>query len=51
MQAFRLNFTLETPEEVTRIVKAAQKKLDGKADKPVFNQKTDTRGHYNKEII
>ena len=51
MQAFRLNFTIETPEEVTRVVKAAQKKLAGQSDKPVFNQKTDTRGHYNKEII
>lgn len=51
MQSFRLNFTIETPEEVTRVVKAAQKKLAGQSDKPVFNQKTDTRGHYNKEII
>jgi len=51
MQAFRLSFTMETPEEITRVVKAAQKKLAGQGDKPVFNQKTDTRGHYNKEII
>ena len=51
VEAFRLNFTTETPDEVVGIVKAAQAKLGGKAGKSLFDQKTDTRGHYNKEII
>lgn len=51
IEAFRLSFTIETPEEVTRIVKAAQKKLSGASDRLLFNQNTDTRGHFNKEII
>lgn len=51
VEAFRLNFTTETADEVVRVVRAAQKKLDGKLDKSLFDQTTDTRGHYNKEII
>lgn len=51
VEAFRLNFTTESAEEVTRIVKAAQKKLSGESDKVLFQPKTDTRGHFNKEII
>ena len=51
VEAFRLNFTTESAEEVTRVVKAAQKKLAGTSDKQLFNPKTDTRGHFNKEII
>ncbi len=48
--AFRLNFTTETPAEVTRIATAAQQKLAGSTT-PLFNRETDTRGHYNREII
>lgn len=51
VEAFRLNFTIESPEEVTQIVKEAQKKLKGTSNKSLFNQETDTRGHFNKEII
>jgi len=51
VEAFRLNFTIESPEEVVRIVKEAQKKLEGTSKKVLFNQETDTRGHFNKEII
>ena len=50
VEAFRLNFTTETPEETLRIVKAAQKKLGGD-EKPLFRRETDTRGHFNREII
>ena len=50
VEAFRLNFTTETPEEVAGIVKAAQKKLEGD-EKPLFRRETDTRGHFNREII
>ena len=51
VEAFRLNFTTETPQEVTHIVRAAQRKLDGKEPQSLFRKETDTRGHYNKEII
>lgn len=51
VEAFRLNFTIEPPEEVERIVKAAQRKLSGADSGILFNQETDTRGHFNKEII
>ena len=51
VEAFRLNFTLESAEEVTGVLKAAQKKLNGTLNKQLFNPETDTRGHYNKEII
>jgi len=51
VEAFRLNFTIESAEEVAEIVKNAKKKLDGSSAKALFNQETDTRGHFNKEII
>lgn len=51
IEAFRLNFTIESAEEVVKVVKAAQDKLDGKISQSLFNQETDTRGHFNKEII
>ena len=51
IEAFRLNFTIESPEEVVKVVKAAQGKLDGIISQSLFNQETDTRGHFNKEII
>lgn len=51
IEAFRLNFTTETPAEVIGIVKAAQRKLAGKEQASLFRRDTDTRGHFNKEII
>ncbi|NCE98451.1 MULTISPECIES: U32 family peptidase [unclassified Emergencia] len=54
IEAFRLNFTIESKDEVVKVVKAAQQKLNSAnatANKPLFNQETDTRGHFNKEII
>ena len=59
VEAFRLNFTTETPDEAVRVIKAAQSKLSGsgegkaggKSGKSLFDQETDTRGHYNKEIM
>ena len=51
VEAFRLNFTTETAEEVKRVIKAAQGKLEGTLKKSLFDQETDTRGHFNKEII
>ena len=51
VEAFRLNFTIESADEVKRIIGTAQKKLAGSLEKSVFRQKTDTRGHFNKEIL
>ena len=51
IEAFRLNFTTETPEEVIRITKAAQRKLEGSQPTSLFRKDKDTRGHFNKEII
>ena len=51
VEAFRLNFTTESADEVKSVIKDAQGKLNGKLEKSLFNQDTDTRGHFNKEII
>jgi len=51
VEAFRLNFTLETADQVKEIIRKAQGKLEGSMTDQVFNQATDTRGHYNKEIM
>lgn len=51
VEAFRLNFTIESASEVQQIVKEAFKKLNGSSEKSLFNQETDTRGHFNKEIL
>ena len=51
VEAFRLNFTTESPDEVKRVIKNAQGKLSGKIETSLFDQETDTRGHFNKEII
>lgn len=51
VEAFRLSFTTESADEVTKIIKNAQRKLDGRLDESLFDRETDTRGHFNKEII
>lgn len=51
VEAFRLNFTTESYEETIRVISDAKKKLAGTMNKSLFNQETDTRGHFNKEII
>ena len=51
IQSFRLYFTTETKEEVQKIISLAQQKLQGNLIDSVFNQKTDTRGYFNKEIM
>ena len=51
VEAFRLNFTTETAEEVKKVIRDAKGKLDGTLKKSLFDQETDTRGHFNKEII
>ncbi len=51
IEAFRLNFTIESKEQVAKTIIEALGKLNGAIDKSVFNQDTDTRGHFNKEIM
>ena len=51
VEAFRLNFTMESAAEVKRIIKMARGKLTGTWTDSVFDPQTDTRGHYNKEIV
>ena len=51
IEAFRLNFTVETKAEVATAINKALNQLNGSTDKAAFNQETDTRGHFNKEII
>ena len=51
VEAFRLNFTTENAAEVKRVAGMARRKLDGTLDESVFSRRTDTRGHFNKEIM
>jgi len=51
IEAFRLNFTVESEEEVVNTINKALSKLNGGVNDPAFNQEMDTRGHFNKEIM
>lgn len=51
IEAFRLNFTVESKETVEKTIKKALSKLNGSLGETVFNQKKDTRGHFDKEIL
>ena len=51
VEAFRLNFTIESAEETAEVCRKALKKLEGSLKESVFNKDTDTRGHFNKEIL
>lgn len=51
VEAFRLNFTIESEEQVSKTIQDAMRKLNGELKASVFNQETDTRGHFNKEIM
>lgn len=51
VEAFRLNFTIESAEEVSKVCSAALRKLNGSLNQSLFSQDTDTRGHFNKEIL
>lgn len=50
VSVFRLAFTLESKEETIAIIKQFQKQLEFPQDN-LFNPKTDTRGHFKKEIL
>ena len=51
VEAFRLNFTVESKEQVIETINMAMKKLKSKDNQIIFNKETDTRGHFNKEIM
>ncbi len=51
IDAFRLNFTVESKEQVVKTIDKALSKLNSRVDKAVFNGEIDTRGHFNKEIL
>ncbi|MBR5259805.1 MAG: U32 family peptidase, partial [Eggerthellaceae bacterium] len=51
VEAFRLNFTMESADEVRSVIAKAQGKLDGSLTESVFDSATDTRGYFNKEIM
>jgi putative protease len=51
IEALRLNFTVESKEQVVKVINMASGKLKGSMNNAVFNQETDTRGHFNKEIV
>lgn len=48
---YRLQFTIESKEETMNIIKMYQEKLKSKAKTKYFSSTTDTRGHFNKEIL
>ena len=51
IEAFRLNFTVESTEQVVKTIDMAMRKLNGGLDQASFDKETDTRGHFNKEIL
>ncbi|MDW7668747.1 MAG: DUF3656 domain-containing protein [Bacillota bacterium] len=51
IEAFRLSFTIESKEQVVKTISKALNNLNDSMNKAVFNQETDTRGHFNKEIL
>ena len=51
VEAFRLNFTVETPDQVAEIVGKAQAKLAGTMPESTFDPATDTRGHFRRDIL
>ena len=50
VRTLRLQFTIETKEEVKEIIELAKRKLSGSNEK-TFNSDIHTRGHFNKEIM
>lgn len=52
INVFRLQFTIESKEETIRIINMFKNKLNNLEDKTkLFNDETDTRGYYNREVI
>ncbi|MDO4467873.1 MAG: U32 family peptidase [Bacillota bacterium] len=51
IEAFRLQFTNESAQEVKRVISLAKQKLEGSLCESVFDANSDTRGHFYKEIV
>ena len=51
VEAFRLSFTLESPEQVRAVIAKARGKLEGTLTGSTFNPETDTRGYFNRDIL
>lgn len=50
INVFRLAFTIESKEETIQIIQQFQNQLENSLEN-LFNSKTDTRGHFKKEIL
>ena len=50
INVFRLQFSIESKEETIKIIKQYKERLNGSTT-PYFNDKTNTRGHFNKDIL
>ena len=51
IEAFRLNFTTESKDEVMYVIEEAKKKINNTSTTSLFNAEKDTRGYFNKEIL
>ena len=51
IQTFRIQLTLENKEESINIINQFKDKLKNKNKTHFFNKDTDTRGHFNKELL
>lgn len=51
INVFRINLTKETYDESIKIIKMFKDKLASNKSTNLFNKDTDTRGHFNKEIL
>jgi putative protease len=51
INTLRINLTLESYDESLKIIEAFKNKLNGIDTDFKFNNETDTRGHFNKEIL
>lgn len=51
ISVFRLQFTIESKEETIKVIKQFQEKLSSQKQTKFFSSATDTRGHFNKEIL
>ncbi len=51
INVFRLQFTIEDSLETERIIKMYQNKLLTKEKTSLFDEKINTRGHFNKQIL
>ncbi|MCM1131347.1 MAG: DUF3656 domain-containing protein [Roseburia sp.] len=51
ISVFRLQFSIESKEETKKIIEQFQEKLSSKEKTKLFDSRTNTRGHFNKEIL